>query len=107
MTTAERMRKMPIPESIVNASEKYVMPTIVATMGSTVARMPALLASTLRRPSVYKRNGITAVNSAVIRLNKMSPLKSVALEYLDNISTGWQMNQEPIAAIKNVYVVTV
>jgi len=77
------------------------MPTIVATMGSTVARMPALLASTLRSPSVYKRNGMTAVTRAVRRLNKISPL-SVALENLDNISAGWLMNQEPMAAIKNV-----
>ena len=102
MTIADRMRKIPIPESSVSASEKYVMPTIVATMGSTVARMPALLASTLRRPSVYKRKGITAVKRAVIKLNKTSPLKSVALVYMENISAGRQMNQEPMAAIKNV-----
>ena len=43
---------MPVPESSVSASEKQVMPTMVATMGSRVARIPALLASTVRRPSV-------------------------------------------------------
>ena len=43
---------MPRPEKTVRGSENTVMPMSVATMGSTVARIPALPASTVRRPSV-------------------------------------------------------
>ena len=50
--TAERIRTMPIPETGVSGSEKTRIPTRVATIGSIVARMPARLASTVRRPSV-------------------------------------------------------
>ena len=83
------------------------MPMTVATMGSRVARIPALLASTVRSPSVYEKYGITAVTNAVKTLKNTSHDKSLAAENLDSMFAGLQINQEPIAASVNVYVVTV
>ena len=50
--TAERIRRIPSPERKVRGSEKTRIPTSVATIGSMVAIIPALLASTVRRPIV-------------------------------------------------------
>ena len=52
ITTAARISSTPIPDMSVKGSENTKMPISVATIGSTVARIPALLASTLRKPSV-------------------------------------------------------
>ena len=69
------MSSIPIPERSVSGSENTSIPTSVATMGSIVASIPALLASTLRSPSVYERNGITAVTTAVKIQNRQSIIK--------------------------------
>ena len=92
---------------IVNGSEKTVIPINVATTGSIVAIIPALLASTLSRPSVYAKNGITAVIRAVRQQKNIRNPKSAVLENLLIISAGLQINHEPTAASINVYVVTV
>ena len=63
--TAARIISIPSPERTVSCSEKTSIPIKAATIGSIVARIPALLASTVRRPIVYARNGITAVTIAV------------------------------------------
>ena len=49
-TTAERTRIIPSAERTVSISEKHRIPIIVATTCSRVAMIPALLASTERRP---------------------------------------------------------
>ena len=51
-TTAARTRRMPAADKMVSPSPKQTIPIIVATTGSSVAIIPALLASTVRRPSV-------------------------------------------------------
>lgn len=107
MITADRTRTIPIPEKNVNVSEKQMIPTSVATTGSMVAIIPALLASTLRSPSVYERNGITAVTRAVSMQKNTSPVRPSALSNFDNMSSGLQITHEPTAAIRKVYVVTV
>ena len=107
MTTADRIRTIPAPDNTVNGSEKQIIPITVATNGSMVARMPALPASTVRNPSVYDRNGITAVTTAVSRHSNNNPIKLSAPMNLDIISAGRQIAQDPMAAITNVYVVTV
>ena len=107
MITADRTKTIPIPEKTVNVSEKHMIPTNVATTGSMVAIIPALLASTLRSPSVYARNGITAVTRAVSMQKNINPIRPSALSNFENMSAGLQMTHEPTAAIKKVYVVTV
>lgn len=74
MITAARIKAIPRPENNVNVSEKHMIPIIVATTGSIVAIIPALLASTLRSPSVYAKNGITAVTRAVSMQKNISPV---------------------------------
>lgn len=51
-TAAARIRRIPRAERRVSGSEKTSIPTSAATIGSMVARMPARLASTVRRPTV-------------------------------------------------------
>ena len=106
MITADRINTIPIPERSVNVSEKHMIPTSVAITGSMVAIIPALLASTLRSPSVYERNGITAVTSAVSMQKNISPLIPSASSNFEIMSAGLQMIHDPIAAIRKVYVVT-
>ena len=62
----------------VSGSEKTAIPISVATIGSMVAMIPALLASTLSSPSVYAKNGITAVIRAVKKQKNIRNPKSVA-----------------------------
>ena len=107
MITADRIDTIPIPERNVNVSEKHMIPTSVAITGSMVAIIPALLASTLRSPSVYERNGITAVTSAVSMQKNISPVIPSASSNFEIMSAGLQMIHDPIAAIRKVYVVTV
>ena len=106
MITADRTKTIPIPEKTVNVSEKHMIPTNVATTGSMVAIIPALLASTLRSPSVYARNGITAVTRAVNMQKIISPVRSSVFSNLNSMSAGLQITHEPTAAIRKVYVVT-
>ena len=80
ITTADTIKSIPKPDMIVNGSENTTIPINVATMGSIVAIIPALLASTLSSPSVYARNGITAVIKAVRQQNIIRNIKSVVLE---------------------------
>ena len=68
------------PDMSVNGSENTTIPISVATIGSIVAMIPALLASTLSRPSVYARKGITAVITAVRKQKTIRNPKSAALE---------------------------
>ncbi len=89
---------MPAPDIIVNGSEKTIIPINVATIGSIVAMIPALLASTFSRPGVYARNGITAVIKAVRQQNTIRNPISVAFEILSNMSAGRLMIQDPTAA---------
>jgi hypothetical protein len=100
--TAKRIRRMPVPDITVKDSEKQIIPMIVATTGSIVAMIPALLASTERNPSVYDRKGITAVTRAVWKHRNTSPAGSEAAENFDSISAGRQISHEPIAANINV-----
>ena len=82
-------------------------PKSVAAAGSTVASTAALPAVVLLRPSVYKRNGITAVTTAVRRTN---PNKESLLSTADIFamrSGGLATNIEPKPAMRNVYHVTV
>ena len=51
-TTAARTSKIPSADKMVSPSPKHTIPIMVATTGSSVAMIPALLASTVRRPSV-------------------------------------------------------
>ena len=78
-----------------------------ATIGSIVARMPALLASTVRRPRVYARKGTTAVTNAVRTHKKISMVIFPAAANFEIISAGRQIRREPHAANRNVYAVTV
>ena len=52
ITTDARIRRMPAPDIIVSFSANTKIPIRVATIGSIVAMIPALLASTLSRPRV-------------------------------------------------------
>ena len=98
MITADKIRRIPAPDMIVSGSAKTTIPITVATIGSMVAMIPALLASTLSSPNVYARNGITAVIRAVRMQNtNRNPLSS-ALPNVLIISAGRHINQEPIAA---------
>ena len=107
MITAAKIKIIPIPEKRVNGSENTTIPIKVATIGSIVAIIPALLASTFRSPRVYDKNGITAVINAVRPQNSIKNPKSEASENFDNISDGRHINHEPTAANIKVYVVTV
>jgi hypothetical protein len=107
ITTADKIRRIPNPDITVKGSEKTIIPITVATIGSIVAIIPALLASTLLSPRVYARNGITAVIKAVRQQNKIRNPKSAEAENFENISIGRHITQEPAAAKINVYVVTV
>lgn len=93
---------MPVPDNTVKDSEKQIMPMIVATTGSIVAMIPALLASTFCNPSVYDRKGITAVTKAVRKQKNTSPVKSDVTENFDSISVGRQIIHDPTAANINV-----
>ena len=93
---------MPVPENTVKDSEKQTMPMIVATIGSIVAMIPALLASTVCNPRVYDRKGITAVTRAVRKHKNTSPARSDAAENFDSISAGRQISHDPAAAKINV-----
>ena len=81
---------MPIPDITVNGSENTNIPINVATMGSIVAIIPALLASTLSSPRVYARNGITAVIKAVRQHKNMRAPRSGAPENLMSASHSVQ-----------------
>ena len=52
ITTAESTSRIPAAERMLSPSLKHTIPIIVATTGSRVAMIPALLASTVLRPSV-------------------------------------------------------
>ena len=71
ITTDARIKRIPAPDIIVSFSANTRIPIRVATIGSIVAMIPALLASTLSRPSVYDRKGITAVIKAVRKQKKI------------------------------------
>ena len=104
---ADIINTIPHPDIIVSGSEKITIPISVATNGSIVAIIPALLGSTFFKPSVYVKKGITAVMNAVrIQKNNKNPIL-FAFENLENMSEGRQISHDPTEANINVYVVTV
>ena len=107
ITTAARIITIPDPDNTVKGSEKKSIPITVATSGSMVASIPALPASTVLSPSVYSRNGITAVTTAVSIQNNIKPNSLSAAINFDIMSAGLQITHEPTAAMTNVYAVTV
>ena len=71
--TDDRIIRIPKHERIVKGSLNMRTPNKVATIGSIVASIPALLASTDESPRVYARKGITAVIKAVKKQNNINP----------------------------------
>ena len=102
ITIADRIKRIPAPDINVKGSEKTIIPINVAIIGSIVAIIPALLASTLSSPIVYAKNGITAVIKAVRQQNAIRNPQSAESENLLNMSAGRHMIHEPIAANINV-----
>ena len=98
ITTDARIRRIPAPDITVSFSANTRIPIRVATIGSIVAIIPALLASTLSRPRVYDKKGITAVIKAVRKQKKIRKPKSGALENFPIISAGRDIIHEPTAA---------
>ena len=82
------------------------MPSTVATSGSTVAMIAALLAGVFFSPSVYSRYGATAVTTAMLSTSS-AKLSGGSEEAMESISAGRHMNHEPAAENRNAYVVTV
>ena len=97
---------IPAAAAGVSGSLKTTMPSTVATSGSTVAMIAALLAGVFFSPSVYSRYGATAVTTAMLSTSS-AKLSGGSEEAMESISAGRHMNHEPAAENRNAYVVTV